>query len=75
MCPLRVYKFKRPSSETCPSGCSLTLQGSVVPNELGTPVVPFIPFDFGVALLKVSTRKKGTLIINGLLGNLVKDGR
>ena len=38
---------------------------------LGTPVVPFCPFNFGVSLLKLNSRKKGTLIINGLLGNLV----
>ena len=37
---------------------------------LGTPVVPFCPFCFGVSLLKLNSGKKGTLIINGLLGNL-----
>ena len=37
---------------------------------LGTPVVPFRPFYLGVSLLKLNSRKKGTLIINGLLGNL-----
>ena len=33
--------------------------------------MPFCPFDFGVSLLKLNSRKKGTLIINWLLGNLV----
>ena len=37
---------------------------------LGTPEVPFCPFYFGVSFLKLNSRKKGTLIINGLLGNL-----
>ena len=37
---------------------------------LGSPVVPFCPF-FWVPLLKPSSRKRGTLIIKGLLGNLV----
>ena len=37
---------------------------------LGTPEVPFFPFQFGVSLLKLNIRKKGTLIIMGLLGNL-----
>ena len=31
--------------------------------------MPFCPFYFGVSLLKLNSRKKGTLIINGLLGN------
>ena len=38
---------------------------------LGSPVVPMFPFLFGVSLLKLNIRKKGTLIIKGLLGNLV----
>ena len=37
---------------------------------LGSGVVPFCPFYFGVHLLKPNTRKKGTLIIKGLLRNL-----
>ena len=38
---------------------------------LGTPLVPFFPFYIGVFLLKLNSRKKGTLIIiKGLLGNL-----
>ena len=32
---------------------------------------PFTLFNFGVSLLKLNIRKKGTLIIIGLLGNLV----
>ena len=31
----------------------------------------FYPFFWGVPLLKPNSRKKGTLIIKGLLGNLV----
>ena len=42
-------------------------------HELGSPVVPFYPFCFWVPLLRPNSRKKGTLIIKGLLGNLVKD--
>ena len=38
---------------------------------LGAPVVPFYPFSFWVPLLKPNSRKKGSLIIKGLLGNLV----
>ena len=53
------------------------LQGKVGPwnwvaVELGTTVVPFCPFYLGVSLLKLNIGKKGTLIINGLLGNLVR---
>ena len=38
---------------------------------LGTPVVTFSPFYIGAFLLKLNSRKKGTLILKGLLGNLV----
>ena len=38
---------------------------------LGAPVVPFYPFSFWVPLLKPDSRKKGSLTIKGLLGNLV----
>ena len=41
------------------------------PKPPRTPTVPFCPFYFGVFLLKLNSKKKGTLIINGLLGNLV----
>ena len=37
---------------------------------LSTPVVPFFPVYFGVSLLELNIRKKGTLIIKGLLENL-----
>ena len=43
----------------------------VVPYIRGTPAVPFYPFCLGVSLLKLNSRKKGTLMIRGLLGNLV----
>ena len=33
--------------------------------------MPFSPFYLGVSLLKLNSRKKGTLIVKGLLGNLV----
>ena len=39
-----------------------------------TPVVPFCPFHLGAYLLKLNSRKKGTLIIDRLLGNLAKTG-
>ena len=39
--------------------------------SLGTPVVPFFLLYFGVSLVKLIIGKKGTLITNGLLGNLV----
>ena len=37
-------------------------------DELGCPVEPFCPFCF----FKPKSRKKGTLLIKGLLGNLVR---
>ena len=37
---------------------------------LGSPVVPFYPFSFWVPLLSPKSRKKGALIIKGLMGNL-----
>ena len=43
--------------------------------RLGSPAVPFYPFSFWVPLLKPNSRKKGTLIIKGLLGNLDSDLR
>ena len=53
----------------------LGLQGlgqGLVSKELGTPVVPFSPFYFGVSLLRPNSREKGTLVIRGVLGNLGK---
>ena len=44
--------------------------GLRVNGVLGSPVVPFYPFLWGGPLLKPNSRKKGTLIIKGLLGNL-----
>ena len=52
----------------------LSWQPYTLKPEPGTPVVPFCPFHLGVSLLKLNSRKKGTLIINGLLGNLVSHG-
>ena len=37
---------------------------------LGSRVVPLCPFSFWLPLLQPKSRKKGTLIIKGLLGNL-----
>ena len=48
------------------SGCSMQVL------KLGSPAVPFCRFYLGVSLLKRNITKKGTLIINGLLGNLGK---
>ena len=44
-------------------------------NFLGTPVVPFCPFYLGFSLLKLNSGKKGTLVLKGLLGNLVSEFR
>ena len=33
---------------------------------LGTLVVPFFPFYLGVSLLKLNSKKKGTLLIKGV---------
>ena len=38
--------------------------------HIGSPVVSFFPFYLGVSLLKLNSRKKGTLIFKGLPGNL-----
>ena len=40
--------------------------------KLGTPSDPFA-FLFWVSLLKLNSKKKGTLIIHGFLGNLVNN--
>ena len=37
---------------------------------VGTPVVPPLLLIFGVSFLKLKSRKKGALIIKGLLGKL-----
>ena len=37
-------------------------------------VVSSVPFQFWLSLLKLNNRKKGTLVINGLLGNLETAG-
>ena len=57
---------KNPNSETDAEAHNMN-QAS-----LGAPVVPFYPFSFWVPLLKPNSRKKGTLIIKGLLGNLAQ---
>ena len=38
--------------------------------SLGSWVVPFCPFYFRVPFIKLNIRKKGTLIVKGLLRNL-----
>ena len=45
---------------------------SLEPRFPSSTLLPF--FSLGVSLLKPSIRKKGTLIIKGLLGNLVVVG-
>ena len=37
---------------------------------LGNPLVSLSPLNFGVSLLRLNIRKKGVLVIDGLLGNL-----
>ena len=54
-------------------GGSVTLSPRPLGICLGAPAVPFYPFSFWVPLLKPNSRKKGTLIIKGLLGNLDAD--
>ena len=56
----------------CKGSSNLASKGSFQGSKLGSPVVPFYPFSFWVPLLKPNSRKKGTLIIKGLLGNLGK---
>ena len=41
------------------------------PPKRGYRVVPFCPFSFWAAFLKPNSRKRGILIIKGLLRNLV----
>ena len=36
-----------------------------IPVTVGTKVVPFVPFCFKVSILKLTVRKKGTLMIEG----------
>ena len=53
-------------------------RGRPNPNSQGSftrfPSSTLCPFSFWVDLLKPNSRKKGGLIINGLLGNLVYGG-
>ena len=62
---LQEHRSTSNLAQRVPAG---TCVGSPV---IGAPVVPFYPFSFWVPLLKPNSRKKGTLIIKGLLGNLV----
>ena len=41
-----------------------------VHQQTNYPGSTFFPFYFGISLLKLNIRKKGTLVIEGLLGNL-----
>ena len=47
------------------------LKGSVRDARFLSTVIPFWPFLLGVSLSKLNIKRKGTLIINGLLRNLV----
>ena len=67
-----------PHSDMCPAatpgmafGCTSDLWEAYRDHLLGTPVVPFCPLCLGISFIKLSSRKKGTLIVNGLLRNLV----
>ena len=51
--------------------CFIYLTGTTRPGFLSSTLFSF-PFCVGVSLLKLNGRKKRTLIIEGLLGNLVK---
>ena len=42
----------------------------ISPKNSRYPSNNLVPFFWGVVLLKLNSRKKGTLVINGLLGNL-----
>ena len=57
----------------CKQGIEGNTLKTLVNTCLGAPVVPFYPFSFWVPLLKPNSRKKGTLIIKGLLGNLAAE--
>ena len=50
--------------------CCLTLLCSALVCVSRFPSSTLLPFFLGVPLLKPNSRKKGTLIIKGLLGNL-----
>ena len=79
--PRRIHAQKELRVTLNPKPCSWSEPSPVqclriprTPNRslhLGSPVVPFYPFSFWVPLLKPNSRKKGALIIKGLLGNLV----
>ena len=44
----------------------MQVHGQLKVDLLGSTVVPFCPFWFGVSLLKPNSSKKGTLTIKGL---------
>ena len=68
-CLLESYEFLA-HVDVCRTSL-LTIFAPTLNPKLGTPVVPFCPVYLGVSLLKLNSRKKGTLVIKGLLGNLV----
>ena len=80
--PLQIMSASNPSAREATStrpACALSFRYATVRRHLqdrhgydvlGSPVVPFYPFCLGVPLLKPNSRKKGTLIIKGVLGNL-----
>ena len=61
--------FVQGSTALCPT--SGPNDGSWAEDWARYPSSTLLPFYFGVSLLKLNSRTKGTLIINGLLGNLV----
>ena len=72
----RFWGFSQPLMESCHEGYQ-SEDGIVfkLPRHAeGTPEIHFFPFCFGVSLLillKLNIRRKGTLIVQGLLEHLV----
>ena len=58
------WKEMDPNGEARSTGCPRASLESRYPSST------LLPFLFWVSLLKLNSRKKGTLIINGLLGNI-----
>ena len=51
-------------------GCSnRTFPVRALYQVLGTQLVPSFPFHLGISFLKLNMRKKGTVIVNGILEN------
>ena len=69
--PRKLETGLRTNSAGIPYTLLLRIEAIGFPTFLASAVVPFCPFYCGgVSLLKPNIRKKGTLIIRGLLRNL-----